>query len=284
MPNQVSQNVKGATKISKSNLNAINPSDKRLKLAARSPQIDVNRDFNKEHMQMFRNTFELLDMNKDGLISADDINNYYHSLRDERLQQYKSLDLLNLLNVRGQTKIKFAEFTSSLSFLLDPESSYVESKDSRPNDELANVYGYCRLLNTTQSMMEAVDGINALLQSIISSSSIYLDISTSNHYLVISKLVGGRELIAALGFHISSSSKTLLIWRDERNDSHELTAAGGIRIKSIIRQLSCYKLSLYPPFISNLATGNVSFIHIIVIMLILPWTIRKVILYFNERF
>jgi len=175
-------------------------------------------------LEMVRMAFNRLDLNHDGMISAEDLRTAFRQMGvdagDRRVRQW-----IKERDIDQDERVSFEEFVVSFGALFQPDtagwqkaedqSSLILPEDSHGASPLAAAFGTLRLYTSIPECIVAVEYIQDLIEHILGSpsSTAYWRIRTTDKLFdsSVGRLFGGIALMESIGFQLEENATVLAL-------------------------------------------------------------------------
>jgi hypothetical protein len=216
-------------------------------------------------VRMIRQIFEQMDIDKDGVLSFDDVRRYFIS-KGRNESEVFIRKWISSRDIDQDGAVSLLEYISSFTpqFDLGGGLSKTNLKDldkaSEKVSPITLAFGKLRAGSTARDTMIACDEIIERVQKIIQSPQIqeYRVIFTDEerYKAKVGRLIGGLQLLLAFGFKPENNAAMLTL-RDELGKDYEVVPHHIVHeLRQKVEELSSHRQSLGELAISNVAAGR----------------------------
>ncbi len=208
---------------------------------------------------MIKEVFELMDADKDGLLSVGDVRAYFRAI-GRNASDLVTRKWIRERDIDQDGAVSLAEFVGSYSHQLDPSSKFgpkTEDSGTAEVSPIAIAFGTLRLGNNPIDVLEGCNVAEEYIRRVLDNPSVQsfwrIQISDELFQRRIGRLFGGVKLMTSLGFQIEDNGQVLAL-RDN-NGKVWTTIPQDIRVllNSRLEELISHKQAIQEPTISNVA-------------------------------
>lgn len=216
-------------------------------------------------VMMIRSVFEMMDSDKDGVLSMSDVRSYFRTV-GRNASDLAVRKWISARDIDQDGVVSLTEFVASFAMQLDPASKALDKENrvittsGSSASTVAAAFGALRLSGNIHEVIAACDAAIEYIQRIIDSPGVKpfwsIAIAEESFHKRIGRLFGGVKLMHALGFSLESNGSILAL-RDAHGSTWDVVPHDVLQeLLRRLEELRSHRNSLLEPTISNVAAGK----------------------------
>ncbi|RYH28862.1 hypothetical protein EON65_10585 [archaeon] len=213
-------------------------------------------------IRMIRKVFDEMDGDKDGVLSVDDVKQYFHSKGRRETDAFIRKWIANR-DIDQDGAVSLVEFISSYTSVLDLGGGLAKGNPAQLDKGIQSVtsitlaFGALRAANHERDVIMVCDEVTDLISKIIATPQVAelrtIHTSEEKFHRYVGRIMNATKLLMAFGFRPENNG-SLLTLRDESGRDYELVPPNVLKeLKSKLEELNCHRQSLTELSISNVA-------------------------------
>jgi hypothetical protein len=215
-------------------------------------------------IKMIKNVFTVMDADKDGLLSANDVRAYFRAIgrnaSDAVVRRW-----ISSRDIDQDGAVSLSEFVASFTLQLDPSSKISDGTSAKGTQAqsapeatpVALAFGALRLGNSPAEVLEACSAVEEYVHRVLDAPGVQsfwrVYVSDTAFQRRIGRLFSGTKLMYAMGFEPEDNGNILAL-RDPNGKVWEaLPQDVKIALSSRLDELASHKQALMEPSVSNIA-------------------------------